>query len=148
VPMLCDVNLLLALVTDRHAHHASAVRWFDTLAAGDALVCRIAQMGLLRLLNNPTVMQEETLTVDACWDVWKRMLEDERIQFTIFEPPNLDAAFEHLMSGRVFSPRLWTDAYLAAFANTGGLILATFDQGFRTFSGLACEVLEPGQPQH
>jgi uncharacterized protein len=56
VPMLCDVNLLLALVTDRHAHHAAAVRWFDTLAAGDAVVCRIAQMGLLRLLNNPAVL--------------------------------------------------------------------------------------------
>ena len=37
MPMLCDVNLLLALVTDRHAHHPGAVRWFDTLAVGDAL---------------------------------------------------------------------------------------------------------------
>ena len=58
MPMLCDVNLLLALVTDRYAHHDAAVRWFDTLAAGDAVVCRIVQMGLLRLLNNPSVMQE------------------------------------------------------------------------------------------
>jgi predicted nucleic acid-binding protein len=60
VPKLCDVNLLLALVTDRHAHHPGAVRWFDILAVSDAVVCRIVQMGLLRLLNNPAVMQEET----------------------------------------------------------------------------------------
>ena len=145
MPMLCDVNLLLALVTDRHAHHAVAVRWFNTLAAGDAVVCHIAQMGLLRLLNNPSVMQEEALTADACWDIWRRMLEDERIQFTVLEPPDLDAAFERFVSGRVFSPRLWTDAYLAAFADAGGMTLATFDRGFRNFPGLTCEVLDPGQ---
>jgi len=146
--MLCDVNLLLALVTDRHAHHPGAVRWFDILAVGDAVVCRIVQMGLLRLLNNPAVMQEETLNTAACWDVWKRMVEDERIQFTVLEPPGLDTAFERFTSGRSFTPRLWTDAYLAAFADASGLILATFDRGFRNFSGVACEILEPGQPPH
>jgi uncharacterized protein len=61
VPALCDVNVLLALVTERHVHHAAAVRWFDTLPAGAAVVCRVAQMGLLRLLNSPTVMREEAL---------------------------------------------------------------------------------------
>jgi predicted nucleic acid-binding protein len=34
------------------------------------------------------------------------------------------------------SPRLWTDAYLAAFALAGGHRLVTFDQGFLRFPGL------------
>jgi predicted nucleic acid-binding protein len=59
------------------------------------------------------------------------------------EPPAVDAAFERSMSGRAFSPRFWTDAYLAAYAHPSGLTLVTFDHGFRTFAGLACNVLEP-----
>lgn len=39
------------------------------------------------------------------------------------------------------SPNLWTDAYLAAFAKSGGLRLVSFDRGFTRFSGLALLVL-------
>ena len=52
VSTLCDVNVLLALVTDRHAAHTAAVSWLNGVPAGDAAICRIAQTGLLRLLNN------------------------------------------------------------------------------------------------
>jgi uncharacterized protein len=100
VPMLCDVNVLLALVTDRHVAHAAAGRWLDGVPAGEATICRMAQTGLLRLLNNPTVMREEVLDTSGCW---------------------------------AFTPRLWTDAYLAAYAQASGLTLVTFDQGFRQF---------------
>jgi uncharacterized protein len=143
VPMLCDVNVLLALVTDRHAFHAAAVDWLDGVPAGGATICRIAQTGLLRLLNNPAVMREDVLDTTACWDLWRRLLEDERVRFTPTEPPGLDAAFERFTSGRAFTPRLWTDAYLAAYAQTSGLTLVTFDQGFHQLNGLACHVIEP-----
>jgi predicted nucleic acid-binding protein len=61
VAALCDVNLLLALVTDRHILHDPAVRWAENVSASGAILCRIAQMGLLRLLNNPAVMHEEAM---------------------------------------------------------------------------------------
>ena len=70
VPALCDVNVLLALVTDRHAAHAAAVRWLDGMTVGGAMICRVAQTGLLRLLNNPAVMREEALDTAACWGLW------------------------------------------------------------------------------
>jgi len=143
MPALCDVNVLLALVTDRHAHHPRVLRWSDELSAGEAVVCRIAQTGLLRLLNNPAVMKEDVLDADACWTLWHRLLEDDRIRFAADEPSGLDADFEHFTGGQVFTPRLWTDAYLAAFARAAGLTIVTFDHGFRRFSGLACTVLEP-----
>ena len=146
MPTLCDVNVLLALVTDRHAHHATAVRWLDSVAASEAVICRVAQTGLLRLLNNPVVMREDVLDTTACWALWRRLLEDERIQFALTEPPGLDAAFERFTSGQAFSPRLWTDAYLAAYALTGSLLLVTFDRGVRRFSALPCQVLEPDRP--
>lgn len=146
MPALCDVNVLLALVTDRHAHHASAASWFDTLPAGDAMVCRVVQMGLLRLLNNPAVMREEALDAAGCWSVWRQMLEDERIQFIADEPPGLDVAFEHFVRDRAFTPKLWTDAYLAAWAYAAGSLLVTFDRGFRQFPGLDCQVLKQARP--
>jgi predicted nucleic acid-binding protein len=73
VPALCDVNVLLALATDRHVHHPLAVRWLDRVAAGEAVVCRMAQTGLVRLLNNPAVMREEALDAAACWALWHRL---------------------------------------------------------------------------
>ena len=67
---------------------------------------------------------------------------DERMRFSVVEPADLDTAFEQFTIGRAFTPRLWTDAYLAAYAHAGGMTMVTLDQGFRSFPGLACEVLE------
>jgi toxin-antitoxin system PIN domain toxin len=146
VAALCDVNVLLALVTDRHALHGLAARWLEDIGPGEAVLCRVAQMGLLRLLNNPVVMRQEVLDTAGCWSLWHHLLEDERFRFALDEPSGLDLAFENFTKGRAFSPRLWTDAYLAAFAQAGQLTLVTFDHGFRGFPGLACDVLEA--PRH
>ena len=145
MPVLCDVNLLLALVTDRHEHHTLAAQWVETISTGEVIVCRIVQTGLLRLLNNPAVMKEETLDAQACWLLWHRLVDDERIIFRPSEPAGLDSIFETFTSGRGFSPRLWTDAYLASYALADDLTLVTFDSGFSSFSGLAYEVLSPRQ---
>jgi hypothetical protein len=136
------VNVLLALVADRHALHDLALRWAESVPTGEAILCRVAQMGLLRLLNNPAVMREEVLDSAGCWAVWHRLLEDERFRFASEEPSGLDVAFERFMIGRAFSPRLWTDAYLAAYAHAARLSLVTFDRSFRGFPGLMCDVLE------
>ncbi|MCY2967216.1 MAG: PIN domain-containing protein [Planctomycetota bacterium] len=141
MPALCDVNLLLALSTDRHAHNLRAVEWLDTVPTAGAVICRVAQCGLLRLLNNPAVMRMDVLDAAACWRLWSQLLQDDRIRFTTAEPPGLDSVFVQYTSGRPFSPKLWTDAYLAAFAHAGGLTVTTFDQGFRQFSDLSCEIL-------
>lgn len=74
MPVLLDVNVLLALVADRHAHHVIAKHWIHDMSAGDAVICRIVQISLLRLLDNPAVMQEEVLDTTACWEVWQGSL--------------------------------------------------------------------------
>jgi toxin-antitoxin system PIN domain toxin len=141
VAALCDVNVLLALVTDRHVHHPIATGWLDTVSRGEVAVCRVTQLGLLRLLNNPGVMQEEVLDCDSCWDVWFHLMQDDRFCFEPSEPEGLDLTLRRLVKGRTFTPRLWTDAYLASFALAGGFTMVTFDRGFRSFPGLARLVL-------
>ena len=143
VPALCDVNVLLALVTDRHVFHGLAVRWVESVPPGDVVLCRVAQMGFLRLLNNPAVMREEAVNAAGCWSIWHRLLEDERFRFASEEPVGLDVSFERFTIGRAFNPRVWTDAYLAAYALAARLTIVTFDKAFRGFPGLTCEVLEP-----
>ena len=42
---------------------------------------------------------------------------------------------------RSFSPQVWNDAYLAAFALAGKLELVTFDNGLTQYQNVTCTVL-------
>jgi uncharacterized protein len=45
-------------------------------------------------------------------------------------------------SAKQWSPRYWTDAYLAAFAISAGLRMVTFDRDFEKFEGLSLLLLK------
>jgi predicted nucleic acid-binding protein len=57
------------------------------------------------------------------------------------EPVGLEARWKRLCSGQRASPKLWMDAYLAAFAMEGGHRFVTTDKGFKQFKGLSLVVL-------
>ena len=109
--------------------------------AGEFVVCRASQLSLLRLLNNPAAMREDVLTVDEAWQIFDDLMRDDRFAF-VFEPPRLEAVLRRLMRGAAFSPKLWQDAYLAAFAVAGGLSFVTFDADFKLFDQL--DLILPG----
>jgi predicted nucleic acid-binding protein len=44
------------------------------------------------------------------------------------EPAGIDAIFRTRSTVRQSAPKLWTDAYLSAFAETADLVLVTFDK--------------------
>ncbi len=141
MPSLCDVSFLLPLCHGQHEHHAAAKQYLDTVAArGELVVCRLSQLGLLRLLSNPSVMGSGACTTDQAWRVYDTMMADDRFAFQR-EPSGLEAKLRELTGGFPFSPKLWQDACLTAFAITGGLRLVTFDGGFRKFKGLECVTL-------
>ena len=50
------VNVLLATAAAGYTHHASAHEWFETREPDSVGICRVTQMGLLRLLTNPKVL--------------------------------------------------------------------------------------------
>jgi predicted nucleic acid-binding protein len=52
------------------------------------------------------------------------------------EPADLGLHLRRLSNFEQVSPKLWQDAYLAAFACAGNHSLVTFDQGFRKFTGV------------
>ena len=49
---LPDVNVLLALSAEGHVHHKPARLWFYAQLTDSVAICRVTQMGLLRLLTN------------------------------------------------------------------------------------------------
>jgi uncharacterized protein len=141
MPVLSDVNVLLALCYDRHIHHAAALFWLDAQGARAVVLCRSTQLGLLRLLCHATVMGEDVCTMAQAWEVYDAILSDERFLFQP-EPDDIEAALRGYTQTSAASPKLWQDAYLAAFAVAGGMHLVTFDQGFRQFAGLQLALLE------
>jgi hypothetical protein len=137
---LCDVNVLLAACYDRHFHHQAALAWLDGQPVQGVLLCRSTQMGLLRLLCNPAVMQADVCSMAQSWGIYDALFQDERFSFCA-EPEGLDSIFrQYTQSGRS-APKLWQDAYLAAFARAGGFELVSFDGGFRQFDGVIVTLL-------
>jgi len=137
---LPDVNLWLALAFDKHVHHLVAKKWFGGIPDGDCSFCRMTQQGFLRLATNPKVLGDETVTLADAWRLYDRLFCDARVAFAM-EPEGLEPLWRGHTRARSFSPKVWNDAYLAAFAQAAGFGLVTFDRGFAQFTGPACTIL-------
>jgi toxin-antitoxin system PIN domain toxin len=126
-----DVNVWIALAYEGHQHHASATEWFGRMNE-PVYFCRFTQMGLLRLLTHPSVMQDDVRTQAEAWLAYDALLQDERVSFQIeADPEQIESALRSLTSrGRPFSQQ-WPDAYLVAFARVAGSTVVTFDRGLR-----------------
>jgi uncharacterized protein len=142
--VLCDSNVWLALVLSRHVHHAVARDWFEAIQdPASVLFCRATQQTLVRLLTNSSVLGpygNPPLTNREAWQVYAAMLADDRVVLAE-EPVGLEARWKSLASRDTSSPKLWMDAYLAAFAFAGGYRMATTDAAFKQFRGLDLELL-------
>ncbi len=142
---LCDQNFWLALVLPPHDHHPVARAWWESLATERALFCRSTQQGFLRLLTTQAVLEPYGLpprTQTQAWKIYRQLASAPTCGF-LPEPEGIDAHWEQLSSRPTASPKLWMDAYLAAFAIQGDCTLVTFDHGFRQFAaaGLRLELL-------
>ena len=126
---LPDVNVLLALAFDAHQHHPFAVKWLDSIHDGEACLCRITQSGFLRLASNPALFGEEALTLSGAWACYDSLTADTRFSFAT-EPVGLEHYWRRLTLADTYSPKVWTDRYLAAFATASDSQVVTFDAAF------------------
>jgi len=141
---LPDSNVWVAMALSKHVFHAAARAWLQGQSpAHPALFCRSTEQSFLRLLTTSAVLAPfglPALTNKAAWAVYEGFLADERIAWTE-EPQGLKSTWKQLAAVRTPSPKLWMDAYLAAFALTGGHQLVTTDKAFKHFKGLELLVL-------
>jgi toxin-antitoxin system PIN domain toxin len=127
---LLDVNVWLAAAWARHAKHPAAKRWID--AQTDTLAfCRITQMALLRLVSNAAVTGPDVRTRRQAWELVHALQSDARVTF-LAEPQGLEPLWLAFSKRNDTSHLLWTDDYLAAFAQVTGAELVTLDGGLRT----------------
>ena len=137
---LPDVNLWLALAFESHVHHAAAKAWFDNLTSDGCAFCRMTQQGFLRLATNPKAFGEEAVTLAEAWQLYDAFMADPRVSF-VQEPGGIEPLWRDYTQRRTFSPKVWNDAYLAAFARAAQYELSTFDHGFAEFKDLKCMLL-------
>jgi toxin-antitoxin system PIN domain toxin len=139
---LADVNVLLPLLVRHHEHHELALRWFDGLAPGEAVLCRFVQLALVRLLGNRTIMGKYAVSASAAWDLIAELMEDERLEFAA-EPLLVDGVFPKLLRYAAPTNKLVGDAYLAAFSIAGQMRLTTVDTGLGQFREVDLQLLSP-----
>ena len=138
---LPDINVWLALTFGSHVHHPSAKAWFDGLASNQVCYfCRLTQMGFLRLATNPSAFGTDALTLPEAWQKYDLFLSDSRVAVAD-EPVGLESHWRVFTASRTFSPKVWNDAYLAAFALAGNLNVVTFDKAFAQYAGVGCTIL-------
>jgi predicted nucleic acid-binding protein len=82
------------------------------------------------------------LTNTQAWATYDAFIRDNRIVLATDEPPNLDKRWREFAERSTASPKLWMDAYLAAFALAAGHRFVTTDRAFRQFRELDLLVLE------
>lgn len=142
---LADSNIWVALVIQPHVFHDPVRTWFAAIPGSDSAVfCRSTQQSFLRHLTTAAVFSHYGLSPfdnRRAWEHYEKILKHPRVAF-VEEPPGLDALWKKFTFGTRASPKLWMDAYLAAFAIAGGYRFVTTDRGFKQFKNLDLHLIE------
>lgn len=143
---LPDSNVWIALMFDSHPGHQAAS---DAVAAltdsKPAVFCRATQQSFLRLITTPALSRHygvAEINNDQAINLLETFLASPAVVYRD-EPPGISKAWLRRAARPLAAPRVWMDAYLAAFAITAGLKFITLDHGFTSFeaAGLDLSVL-------
>jgi uncharacterized protein len=126
---LPDVNIWIALTSNRHVHHALVNEWLQGIESDQIAFCRISELGLLRLLTNTHVMGKDILSPAEAWLVYDEWRTDDRVIF-LPERGEFSEDWRRLGGQIAGGPNVWTDAYLAAFALHANATVVTLDRNF------------------
>ena len=144
---LIDSNIWLAVAFDRHRSHAAAVRAIDEATAEfPACFCRATEQSIVRLLSTTaiqTMYESPLITNENAIRLLNEWQSGSNVAF-VDEPAGTRELWLRLANRKTASPKLWMDAYLAAFAISGKLRFITHDKAFQQFEseGLDLQLLE------
>lgn len=139
---VADVNVLFATLLAAHPHHPVAWQWWERADDHSIALCWPTRMAVLRLLSNPKAMGGRAVSPEAALAAWDALALDPR---TFWCDPTVghEPMFRRYVAGRQPSPNLWTDAWLAAYAESQGFRFTSFDADFRAFGLSYFEHLQP-----
>lgn len=140
---LIDTNVWLAAAIEGHGSHAKAVEILGTATpAHPACFCRALEQSTLRLLSTPSIQSHyetgliSNQTAIGLLDAWR----SRPGIICLDEPVGTRELWLRLADRGTASPKLWMDAYLAAFAISGGLALVTLDKDFCQFESAGLDL--------
>lgn len=146
--LLFDTNIWIAVVFATHPCHAQAQQaLLQATPDQPAVFCRATQQSFLRLVSTQAILKaygaeglsnrDALSALDALQALPQCAQRDES--------PGVFALWRNFATRQTASPKVWMDAYLAAFAVAGGLRLVTLDQDFKGFvpHGLDLTLLRP-----
>jgi len=143
---LVDSSVWLAAVFPQHPHHVRAQEELSIATPlAPAVFCRATQQSFLRLITTPQILRAyavEAMTNRSAWKTFELLRAHSSI-VVHDEPPGTVALWHRLAAGDTASPKVWMDAYLAAFAISGGLSVVTLDRDFKRYEthGLGLRLL-------
>ena len=135
---LPDVNVLVALLWERHMHHVAARRWFVALREEPWATCAITQAGFVRVSSNQRILpdaipvRQAVASLGELLDVGEHRLLTDGAGFVD------NALVPH---DRLIGHRQITDAHLVSIARQHDATIATFDRGLRELAPDCTEVL-------
>jgi len=145
---LFDTSVWLAAMFEQHPFHSIARQPLQQATPQQpAVFCRATQQSVLRLLSTagiaktygqtPLTNRGALMAVDALQALPQVAWRDES--------PGVFSQWRTLAALDSASPKVWMNAYLAAFAIAGGLRLVTLDRDFNNFvaQGLDLNLLTP-----
>ena len=144
---LLDTGLWVGLAFGSHPQHRLAREVFEAADSERPVAfCRATQNRFLRLLTTPAIQAlygGPAVTNAQAWAKSQELLALPQVVW-LAEPVALESEWKRCACVATASPKVWMDAYLAAFAIAGGLELVTFDRDFTHFTrhGLRLRLLE------
>lgn len=142
---IVDANVVLPLLCEGHPFEERAYAWFDGREPGTVGWCLAVRVAVLRHLSNERIMGSDVLLPEEALDAWSSLARDERLAEVTNPPGTLEVYLKSNVAGRRPSPKLWTDAWLAALAESLGYEMVTCDRGFERFHLSALHVIEGGE---
>ena len=145
--LLFDSNVWVALTFPTHGLHLTATSVLENcVKTSTALFCRSTQQSFLRLITTATLARTYgSATIDNRQAI-QIFTDLHQLPYVGFEsePAGTNDLWLKLADRNTASPKLWMDAYLAAFAISGQLRFVTADKDFRQFqaSGLDLHLLK------
>ena len=137
---LPDVNIWIALTSNRHVHHQIATEWLQGVDHDTVAFCRVSELGFLRLLTNANVMGKDVQSPAQAWGVYDEWRTDDRVVF-LTERADFSDRWRLLGERIEGGSNIWTDAYLAVFAGDNNAAVVTLDRTFRPIGTAAIRSL-------
>lgn len=144
---LLDTSVWIAWYFQQHPHHSLSAELLVARSASDpAFLVRATEQSWLRLATTAAVCRAYSSPVltnveaTAALGTWHAQ---PRVRCIDAEPEGTRELWLNLAAVPSVSPKVWMDAYLAAFAIRAGLPFATLDADFRRFeaAGLSLRLL-------